>query len=246
MQGDLDIIFLSYDEPNRIEHFERLRGFAPHAQHVTGITGIYNAFRECARVARTERFFLVDADSWIVDGFVFRKPPQPEADFYVWPSRNAVNDLVSLNGCLKLLTKAVLATMRPDAIDVSASARGRHCIVRSIAVENRFNATPYLAWRGAFRECALLAAGMAPNPHKLLPVWQHRGADRNHGLWCLLGARQGAQYGAENRGNRQGLARINDVAWLSARFDGYYARVLKDTALVPTAIEDRVTRSRVQ
>jgi hypothetical protein len=236
MLNDIDVIFLSYDEPNREEHFQRLLQLAPLAQHVTGIAGFHNAFRECARVAKTERFFLVDADSWVLGDFAFRKPSVPDVDFYVWPSSNAVNDLVSLNGCLKLLTKSIVATMRPEAIDVSASGRGKHFVVRTIAVENRFNATPYLAWRGAFRECALLASGQAPDPqNKYLHIWQNRGADRSHGLWCLLGARQGAQYGAANRGNREAIARINDIGWLSARFKEYYANVLRDTDLTATA-----------
>jgi hypothetical protein len=59
----------------------------------------------------------------------------------------------------------------------------------------------------------------------------------------LLGARQGAQHGAQSRGNREELARINDVAWLAARFEEYYANVLKDTILAPIGTEGPVRPS---
>src|SRR5687768_5271507 len=94
-----DVIFLSYDEPNAEENWRRLLKFHPQAKRVSGVKGIYNAFRHCAAIAEHERFYLVDADSWILDSFRFRglHPDLPDR-FFAWPARNAVNDIIHQNG----------------------------------------------------------------------------------------------------------------------------------------------------
>ena len=39
----MDIIFISYDEPNADQNFEHLLDLAPHAQRIHGIKGIAQA-----------------------------------------------------------------------------------------------------------------------------------------------------------------------------------------------------------
>jgi len=58
-----DIVFLSYDEPLAEEHWKRLKKRFPYAQRVHGVKGILKAHKKCAKLARTDYFFVVDGDS---------------------------------------------------------------------------------------------------------------------------------------------------------------------------------------
>jgi hypothetical protein len=100
-------------------------------------------------------------------------------------------------------------------VDFFASMHGRRLVGGRITTVNRFNATPFLAWRGAFRECVKLVSATVPDPLNGLHIWQTVGADKPNGLWCLIGARMGAEFGAANP---DAVARINDPAYLAETF----------------------------
>ena len=68
---DIDIIFLSYDEPNADDNWHKLKDRYPHAKRVHGIKGIWEAHCECAKVSRSDHFFLVDGDNEILPEFDF-------------------------------------------------------------------------------------------------------------------------------------------------------------------------------
>jgi hypothetical protein len=247
-----DVIFLSYDEPNAEENWQRLLLFHPEAKRVSGIEGIYNAFQKCAEVAEHERFYLVDADSWILDDFRFRAPRAdlPPGAFF-WLARNAVNGLVSMNGGIKLISKTIVRSMKSDAVDKTTSTEGSKSAFSVVASENRFNSSPFLSWRAGFRECAKTAGGifvpseaqrervLMGQDYKLM-TWQTKGSDRPHGKWAMLGARQGARYGIENRDNRENLLKINEFEWLRQRFETIDRETFLST---PVSMPDRTTRA---
>lgn len=216
-----DVIFVSFDEPNADVHFERLKSFVPSAKRLHGVRGIYAAYQAVAELATTPHFYMVDADSWILDGFSFAIPDDATlADIQMWSARNAVNGLRWFNGGLKLLSRNAVKSMRSNVIDFFSSMEGRRVLAAEIATETRFNATPFLAWRAAFRECTKLTGRIVrfSEAAEHLNVWQTQGAASLNGTWCMLGARMGANYGMRNP-TRQGLARINDMDWLQAVFD---------------------------
>src|SRR5579864_4552845 len=103
--GKSDVVFLSYEEPDADANFARLLEFAPHAKRVHHIEGIFNAYQAMLALATTPYFFIVDGDSWILDGFDFAAPANvSDAAIWMWLSRNAVNGLEHLNGAVKLLS----------------------------------------------------------------------------------------------------------------------------------------------
>jgi hypothetical protein len=214
-----DVIFLSYDEPTANENFARLRAFAPHARRVHGIKGIGHAHRKAAELSDTEYFFVVDADNWILDGFSF-DPPEVELNGrYLWCSRNAVNGAIWRNGAIKLLRRGDVLALESFQVDFFLSIEGRIGLLDVVASETRFNSSPFLAWRGGFRECAKLAAGSVRSKRvqEILGVWQTVGADKPYGDWCILGSRLGAAFGKANAGT-PALGLINDLGWLKTEF----------------------------
>lgn len=223
-----DVIFLSYDEPFAEEHWNRLKKRFPYAQRVHGVKGILKAHKKCAEKARTDYFFVVDGDAYILDSFGLDDVPSNLSGdiFYMWMSRNAVNDLKYPNGGVKLLPKRMFNDIENYGLDMFITLP--HKNIPEVASLSRFNASPFYSWRAGFRECAQLACNACKHSQKikrhtriyLLNIWCNKGANREFGRWCIKGSRAGRRYGIENKDNEEGIEKINDFDWLRMRF--YY------------------------
>ncbi len=220
-----DVIFLSYDEPLAEEHWERLKKRFPHAQRVHKVKGILRAHKKCAELAGTDYFFVVDGDSYILDSFDIYDVPSEISDnrFYMWQSRNVVNDLVYGNGGIKLFPKSIFDGIEEYGVDLFIDLP--HERIYQVTSLNRFNASPFYSWRAGFRECIQLASEHSQTIKErtriyLLNVWCNKGSDREFGMWCVKGARAGRRYGMENIGNKEAVEMMNDFDWLRKRF--YY------------------------
>jgi hypothetical protein len=220
-----DIIFLSYDEPFAEEHWERLKNRFPYVQRVHGVKGILNAHKECAKMSRTDYFFVVDGDAYILDDFKLDEAPAGVSDdfFYMWMSRNAINDLTYGNGGVKLFPKGIFDKVADYGVDVFVHLP--HKQILQVASISRFNASPFYSWRAGFRECAQLASEHSKKIKKrtriyLLNIWCNKGAERQFGRWCINGSRAGRRYGMENIDNEEAIKLMNDFDWLREYF--YY------------------------
>ncbi len=218
-----DIIFLSYDEPYAEEHWERLKNRFPYAGRVHGVKGILNAHKECAKIARTDYFFVVDGDAYILDDFKLDEAPADVSDefFYMWMSRNAINDLTYGNGGVKLFPKRIFDKVEEYGVDMFVHLP--HKQIYDVACISRFNASPFYSWRAGFRECVQLASEHSKRIKRqtriyLLNIWCNKGADREFGRWCIKGSRAGRRYGMENIGNEKAVKLMNDFDWLRGRF----------------------------
>lgn len=218
-----DVVFLSYDEPYAEEHWDRVKKRFPYAQRVHGVKGILNAHKKCAEKARTDHFFVIDGDAYILDDFGFDDVPTDirEDKFYMWMSRNAINDLTYGNGGVKLFPKEIFFGIEDYGVDLFVNLP--HEQIRKVASVSRFNASPFYAWRAGFRECAQLASEhseVVKNQARiyLLNIWCNKGEDRKYGKWCVRGARAGRRYGMENIGNEKAIKLMNDFDWLKMRF----------------------------
>ena len=61
----LDVVFISYDEPNREKHWASLLAQNPFAKRVDGITGFDAAHKAAANIAETDRFITIDGDTTV-------------------------------------------------------------------------------------------------------------------------------------------------------------------------------------
>ena len=227
-----DVFFISYDEPDADRRWARVKEKAPHAQRIHGVKGILNAHLACAKQAITGNFFVVDGDAWLVDTWTFDFEPHQKDVVYqtvaqrdctiVWPSKNAVNDLVYGYGGVKLFTKKAFKEVKP-AIDITTSTHRPFVAMEELSCLTEFNDTPYGAWRGAFRECSKLASKIIVNQvdsetEERLNAWCTLGADRKNGEWAILGANMGRDYGLQNKDHPDVLIKINDYVWLENEF----------------------------
>jgi len=213
---DCDIIYLSYDEPNAEKNYADLCSKVPWAKRVHGVEGSDSAHKACARIAETDRFITIDGDNIIDPNFL-----NQEIDFYdtadlskaviSWCGKNIINGLTYGNGGIKCWPRDHVLEIKTheNAEPDNPRAQVDFCWdMEYIQQDGCFstvhnNATPHQAWRAGFREGVKMALseGVRPtkdeflkghwkNQHRLW-IWLMVGADVDHGLWAILGARQG-------------------------------------------------------
>ena len=68
--AELDIIYLSYDEPNAEKNYADLLTKVPWAKRVHGVEGSDAAHKACAELSETDRFVTVDGDNTIRQDFI--------------------------------------------------------------------------------------------------------------------------------------------------------------------------------
>lgn len=217
---EVPVVFLSYDEPNADENFEKLKNTHPDSKfvhRVHGVKGLDAAHKACAAHAVNSRFFTVDADC-AVDPAIWNQtleiPASEEHCTFSWSSRNIVNGLVYGNGGIKLWYSPYVLNMRtheaadPDDNDNNVD----FCwdFENYKQMNNTYgtvmnNATPFQAFRAGFREGVKMGLDQGHKVavedfnHKMYPgnyarwlIWQTVGRDVENGAWAIYGARLGA------------------------------------------------------
>jgi hypothetical protein len=243
---ELDVLFLSYDEPRTEEFWLDLRAKCPWAKRVHGVKGLDRAHKEAARAATTDHFITIDADCIVDPGFfeiTVDDALLTGRTIVSWPGRNHVNGLVYGNGSIKCWPRAQVLAMRthesadPDERSVAFSygtdwsrAEALLRIDEVVPFAEVFdNGSPLHAFRTGFREGVRLALvdGRAPlrygRIHELVPrtlhwllIWLSVGADADNGLWCIYGARLGCSRVSFEDWD---YTAINDFDW----FDRYWS-----------------------
>lgn len=217
--ADVPIVFMSYDEPWADETFDDLRKLRPDALRVHGVKGLDACHKAAAEVADADWFLTVDADTTLDPATFDVKLPERlmHPVFRLdWLSRNAVNGLVSGNGCLKLWPRTLAMAMRsheaaPKArvsldADLGTIRPGitRQVVMPGCYVSSDPARTPFHAFRAGFREAVFLTnlkdtetiadqidSTSASPLDAILSVWCTIGAHTPNGTWMMYGARMG-------------------------------------------------------
>jgi hypothetical protein len=153
----LDIIFISYDEPNAEKNWRALRARFPHAQRVHHVKGIANAHIAACKKANTKFFYVVDGDAEILDTFKFNyKPPEYDAEYtHIWHAFNPAIGLDYGYGGVKLFNREFFKNVTSQLDFTTTLAKGIK-IMDEIACITRFNSDQVRSFRGAFRETVKL------------------------------------------------------------------------------------------
>jgi len=223
----LDVVFISYGEPNADLHWDRVLERAPQALRVDGVEGIYAAHCRAAELATTDMFWVVDADAWLANDWRFDYQPNIWSRHcaHVWHSRNSINDLEYGYGAVKLLPRQQLRdSWMWQGLDMTTEAIKDLVIVQEISNESRFNTDPFSTWRSAFRECVKLAYKLEQDPDnwqikEKLKVWLNADYGRPFTEYSLKGAADAVKYVQDHIDNLNMLLKINDRKWLENLFD---------------------------
>jgi len=213
--ADLDVIFLTFDEPKKEEYWAIIRNMVPWAQRVDGVRGSDAAHKAAAAASATERFILIDGDNMPDAKFFNQTLEFATADYdsavFRWRARNAVNGLMYGNGGLSSWTKTFVNSMRThEATDGRTETQVEFCFdplywaMHDCYSTTYPNGSAFHAWRAGFREGVKMCLNRGAKPtaaefkdrvHQRnldhLTIWHNIGADVDHGYWSMAGARQG-------------------------------------------------------
>lgn len=209
---ELDIVFLSYDEPNADKHYADLCNKLPWAKRVHGVKGSDAAHKRAAEISETEWIITVDADN-IVDPKFFNleiDTSNPKIQVYSWLGKNKLNGLLYGNGGLKIWKRDFILNMKTHEASDSDRAQVDFCWedgyrqFKECYSETIITGSPFQAWRAGFREgvkMTLLDGVRVPaneiqeriwwhNLHRLR-MWSTVGAHEENGIYAVYGARLG-------------------------------------------------------
>lgn len=222
-----DVFFISYDELNADENYQRLLSICPRTKRIHGVKGIHQAHIEAAKQSTTDMFWVVDGDAYIIDEFDFNLVYfsfSYEIDcVHVWKSRNPINELEYGNGGVKLLPQKLTLELDVCSLDMTTSISKKFKSMTQVSNETRFNTSEFNTWKSAFRECVKLASkkifGHCDNEtEERLNVWCTAGHNKKFGEFSIRGAIEGKDYGIKHISNPSALNLINNFEWLQNRF----------------------------
>ena len=240
---ELDIFYISYDEPNAEENWADLLNKVPWAKRVHGVKGFDAAHKTCAEQSETDRFITVDGDNIVMDEFFENTLEFPEKDhdgndisesIFSWNAKNLLNGLVYGNGGLKCWPKEY--TLGINTHEAATDGEGmefcwklNYIQMNDIFSEVHQTASPFQAFRAGFREGVKLSLdqGARVKAHEFkdkiwygnfnrLNVWCNIGTDVDNGWWALYGARLGCEMTVLSDWNTN---QISDYDWFKEFFE---------------------------
>jgi hypothetical protein len=213
--AELDVVFLSFDEPQKEKFWAQIINMAPWAKRVDGVVGSDAAHKAAAAASETERFILIDGDNLPEDDFfdlILEFPDkQWEQAVYRWRAKNNINGLMYGNGGISSWTRTFINNMKThENTDGSVETQVEFCFDPLYwAMHDCYSTTypdgsPFQAWRAGFREGVKMCLDRGAKPsiqdfrnrvhHRNLDhlsIWHNVGRDVENGIWAMLGARMG-------------------------------------------------------
>jgi hypothetical protein len=212
--ADLDVVYLTYDEPQKEEFWVKIKNMVPWAKRVDGVKGSDAAHKAAAAASDTDRFILIDGDNLPDPAFFNQTLVLPNEEYqnavFRWRARNHINGLMYGNGGLSSWTKTFVANMQThEATDGRDETQVEFCFdplywpMHDCYSKTYPNGDPFHAWRAGFREGVkmCLHRGRKPTIEEFknqvlrnldnLTIWHNVGSDVEHGEWAIAGARQG-------------------------------------------------------
>jgi hypothetical protein len=218
--SELDIFYISYDEPNCEEHWADLLNKVPWAKRVHGVKGFDAAHKEAANQSETDRFITVDGDNIVMPDFFDQQLDIPDVDhdgndistsIFSWNAKNILNGLVYGNGGLKCWPTEYTKTIKTheaaeDGEGMEFCWKLNYIQLNDTYSEVHQTASPFQAFRAGFREGVKMSLdqGKRVKPDEFaqkvwygnynrLQTWCNIGSDIENGLWAIYGSRLGCQ-----------------------------------------------------
>lgn len=215
---ELDVFYISYDEPNAERNWSDLLNKVPWAKRVHGVKGFDAAHKECARQSETDRFITVDGDNIVMEDFFDQVLDIPDQDhegndisqsIFSWNGKNLLNGLVYGNGGVKCWPKQYTLDMKTHEAADDGEGMEFCWKLNYIQLNDTFSevhqtASPFQAFRAGFREGVKMSLDQGERvdaydfKEKIwwqnfnrLNVWCNIGYDVSNGVWALYGARLG-------------------------------------------------------
>ncbi len=211
--SELDVIYISYDEPNADENWADLLNKCPWAKRSHGVYGSDSAHKAAAALSETDRFIGIDGDNIInpdIFNLEFDEQVMNSERVLSFKAKNIVNGLVYGNGGIKAWPVKTVNEMQTHENSNTEKGKIEFCWdLNYLQLDKIYstvynNASPYQAFRAGFREGCKMSLDQGtkikqddflekiyPANFKRLKVWCTIGSDAENGLWCIYGSRLG-------------------------------------------------------
>jgi len=212
--ADLDVIFLTYDEPKKEEFWIQIQNMVPWAKRVDGVKGSDHAHKAAALKSETDRFVLIDGDNMPDPEFFNLQLVLDDSNkdcVFRWKARNIINGLMYGNGGMSCWTVDFALNMKThensngaDDTAVEFCFDPKYIPMHNCYSKTYPNGSPFQAWRAGFREGVKMCLNRGTRPtlkefeekvharnYDHLCIWQSVGADVENGEWAIYGARLG-------------------------------------------------------
>jgi hypothetical protein len=213
--ADLDVVYLTYDEPQKEEFWVKINNMVPWAKRVDGVKGSDAAHKAAAAASDTDRFILIDGDNLPDPAFFNQTLVLPNEEYknavFRWRARNNINGLMYGNGGLSSWTREFVQNMQThEATDGRTETQVEFCFdplywpMYDCYSTTYPNGSAFQAWRAGFREGVKMCLDRGRKPtttefadkvHQRnldhLTIWHNVGTDVDYGEWAIAGARQG-------------------------------------------------------
>jgi hypothetical protein len=218
----LDVIFLSNNETNAQQRYDRLCSVA--GRDVKWISGIDNreqALKAAAEASSTKWFLLFPAKLYADENFDFNFQPIRHYDpkHYIFYAKNPVNDLVYGHQAAVCYNRQLVLDTVDYGLDFTMCAP--HDIVPVISGIAEFNSDIMMTWRTAFREAIKLREENSKESMERLNVWRTIGKGKNS-EWSLIGAQDGVEFFEKVNGDQQELMKSFMWEWTTDYFNNKY------------------------
>ena len=215
----MDIVFLSYDEPNADENWEKLKAKHPRAKRVHGVPARTLAYVTAALKSETDYFFAVFPTIEIDDSFDFTFQPDrlKEPCHYIFHCKNPVNGLQYGHRAVILYNKQLCLDTKKPGLDFTLSQA--HTVVPTLCGTSHYNVSPEISWRVAFREVIKLCAmKQTVESRYRLKKWCELGKGPYAEL-VQRGALDAIDYYEKNKHDQDALSLSYELDWLKQKFN---------------------------
>jgi hypothetical protein len=216
----LDIVFISNGESNAFDHWIRLVDHTSYCPNrlvqVADVKGRVAAYHAAAQASTTPWFFAVFAKLEIDTRFDWSWQPDrmQESKHYIFHAANPVNGLVYGHQAMIAYNRDLVLNNTGHGLDFTLDSA--HEVVPVLSGVARYNDTPWMTWRTAFREVLKLKASLPDvEAEYRLNKWLTHGRLTN-GEWSVWGAEDAVEYYDSVAGDFEQLRKSYDWAWLAS------------------------------
>jgi hypothetical protein len=217
----LDIVFVSNGEPQADHHYRLLKDSTynrnNHVHRVDGVNGRVAAYHAAARASETAWFFAVFAKLEINPKFDWSWQPDrmQQPKHYIFHAINPVNGLQYGHQALIAYNRELVLNNTGHGLDFTLDSA--HEVVPINSGTAQYNATPWMAWRTAFREVIKLCSSSDVESQYRLTQWLATPRTNvENWAWSVWGAEDAVEYYEAVKGEPTELRKSYEWAWLSS------------------------------
>lgn len=225
-----DIFFISFNESNQERNWQRLRELHPTAMRLHGIKGIDRVHVACDQLATTDWFWTVDGDNWLLEKLEWLEH-EDYVDMLMFHAIDPITAQWTKLGGVKLWRTGSMINkdMSKGDFCLNAVKEKRSPLIAPSRTD--YNATPYEAWKTAFRHCVKLLSSiigdrpLAAGKQMYIDHWAACGDldnGTNNAKWAYRGYTDAQEYVSGCGSNADNLFKINDYTWLTTYFRTKY------------------------